>query len=78
MVVCLDCSLELAELHDLLAEQLNFPQWYGKNLDALFDCLSTMTQEVLLNVFHSEEKPQLLRVLMDSANVNPYIVLQLK
>ena len=78
MVVCLDCSLELAELHDLLAEQLNFPQWYGKNLDALFDCLSTMTQEVLLNVFHSEEKPQLLRVLMDSANINPYIVLQLK
>lgn len=28
------------ELHSLLAEGLQFPDYYGKNLDALWDCLS--------------------------------------
>ena len=30
-----------AEAHARLAEALDFPGWYGKNLDALFDLLST-------------------------------------
>ena len=29
-------------LHDVLAEGLNFPEWYGRNLDALFDCLTDL------------------------------------
>ena len=29
-----------AELHKYLASQLNLPAHYGKNLDALWDCLS--------------------------------------
>ena len=78
MVVSLDCTLELAELHDQLAEHLHFPEWYGKNLDALFDCLTTMTQEVILTVLNGSEKPQFLRVLTDSAAVNPYITVQQK
>ena len=28
------------DLHDLLARNLDFPDYYGKNLDALFDCLT--------------------------------------
>ena len=28
------------ELHSALAEQLAFPAWYGRNLDALYDLLS--------------------------------------
>lgn len=27
-------------LHDILAEQLALPEWYGRNLDALYDCLT--------------------------------------
>lgn len=27
-------------LHDILAEQLALPKWYGRNLDALYDCLT--------------------------------------
>lgn len=32
-------------LHDHLAESLDFPKWYGRNLDALYDCLTDMQEE---------------------------------
>ena len=35
-----------AELHSALAEQLAFPAWYGRNLDALYDLLSVETEPV--------------------------------
>ena len=40
----IDCEeLLLAEdLHEKLAEDLQLPPYYGKNLDALFDCLTEM------------------------------------
>jgi len=28
------------EIHEYLAERLEFPPYYGKNLDALYDCLT--------------------------------------
>ena len=28
------------ELHELLAQALGFPAWYGGNMDALYDCLT--------------------------------------
>ncbi|WP_211357244.1 barstar family protein [Nocardioides rubriscoriae] len=30
------------ELHDALAAALGFPDWYGRNLDALHDCLGDL------------------------------------
>lgn len=32
-------------LHDVLAESLGFPDWYGRNLDALHDCLTDVKEE---------------------------------
>lgn len=32
-------------LHDALSKKLNFPKWYGRNLDALYDCLTDMSEE---------------------------------
>ena len=29
-----------ASFHTVLAEALSLPQWYGRNLDALHDCLT--------------------------------------
>lgn len=29
-----------SDLHDLLSESLHFPEYYGRNLDALFDLLT--------------------------------------
>lgn len=30
------------QLHKALAEALRFPEWYGNNLDALYDCLTDL------------------------------------
>lgn len=35
-------------LHERLASQLALPEWYGKNLDALYDCLTGPGEEIYL------------------------------
>lgn len=36
------------DLHVLFREALSFPQWYGNNLDALYDCLTDISGKVRL------------------------------
>lgn len=43
------------QLHDTLAQQLAFPAHYGRNLDALYDCLTDLTEDVELRLVHREE-----------------------
>ena len=38
-VIDLSNVSSIAELHDILAEAMNLPAYYGRNLDALWDCL---------------------------------------
>lgn len=33
---------DAAQIHDYLKEILDFPEYYGKNLDALHDCLTDL------------------------------------
>ena len=33
---------DIAQVHDYLKEMLEFPEYYGKNLDALYDCLTDL------------------------------------
>ena len=40
--------------HNTIAEQLDFPSWYGKNLDALYDCLTDLREDTLLYILHPE------------------------
>ena len=42
----LDCEMmtDRDAAHEYIAEQLDFPDYYGKNLDALFDCLTDMSE----------------------------------
>ena len=45
MVIVLDASrmTDKETSHDYLKEVLELPEYYGKNLDALHDCLEEMT-----------------------------------
>lgn len=44
--VIIDCQelLHQEQAHSYLAEVLEFPDYYGKNLDALFDCLTELVE----------------------------------
>lgn len=72
-----------SELHDLFAQTLSFPEWYGRNLDALHDCLTALTEDVRVTVAEDEligtlgERyvRTLLRLLRDCAEENPHIQL---
>ena len=52
IVVILDGSTSPTKeaLHQHLARELNFPVWYGRNLDALFDCLTAVSEEVTITL----------------------------
>lgn len=41
-------------LHAFLAKKLNFPDYYGKNLDALHDCLSAYRTPLHITVTYTE------------------------
>ena len=62
---------------DILTKTLSLPEWWGRNLDALYDCLTDCDPPrhlTLRNRAVLEETPfgrRLLRVLTDAARNDP-------
>ena len=69
------------ELHAALARELALPDWYGGNLDALYDCLTDLGEETVLRVVHREVLEEklgptargLMQVLADAEAENPWL-----
>ena len=70
----IDGKLIKKEGHDYLKEVFNFPDYYGKNLDALYDCLTEIgvkTEVRLLNKdFVSND---ILLTFIDASDNNSYL-----
>lgn len=71
---------DVKELHAFLAAELELPSWYGKNLDALYDCLTELHDPVVIRIRWSWfQKPWFkaaCQVIRDAAEVNPYIMVR--
>ena len=48
---------ERGELHSFLAHELALPAYYGRNLDALADCLGDISEPLLLGVVRTRDTP---------------------
>lgn len=49
-----------ALLHAYLKEQCNFPEYYGNNLDALYDVLTERSESLEIKVEYAEELKEVL------------------
>ena len=54
--ITLDGNLlsDISTVHEYLKEMLDFPEYYGKNLDALFDCMTDL-DEIEINIISPSE-----------------------
>lgn len=76
----------LTALHKYLRSALALPVYYGSNLDALYDCLTEITEETELIVPQDVTKEeylgwygsQLLQVLQDAAEENPSLKVKIQ
>lgn len=72
------------QLHRAFAEALAFPDYYGKNLDALYDCLTDLfvdTKIVLVDAGALTARmgvygARVVRLLVDAAAENPRLHLR--
>ena len=88
MEIILDGQLmtDRSAAHDLLAEKLEFPAYYGRNLDALYDLLSTYPERIDVTLVHANRMLEnlgnygksLLRALQDAARENPNVDLTIR
>lgn len=73
------------QVHEYLQRALSFPDYYGKNLDALHDVLTDWDQPVTLAFVLPPETgemsaflPRFRRVLADAAAENPRLRVQVR
>lgn len=76
------------EFHEEVSQKLNFPDYYGRNLDAMYDCLTDIMEPVEIN-FYGVEKcresssemskyiESLKRMLADASDVADNLVINL-
>ena len=69
---------DAAKVHDYLMEMLSFPEYYGKNLDALHDCLTDLADVEIMITAPEEDGAifqRILRVFKSAENENASIKL---
>ena len=68
----------LQQMHEQLRKQLQFPENYGNNLDALYDMLTSRQAPLTIKVKKDPNKSwvRLMRMLRDAAAENPAITLK--
>lgn len=79
IVITAEEATTRAEFHNVIAQKLSFPDYYGENLDALHDCLTDICSDTTIRIVGFEKMrdnlgnfaKSLSRVLKASADENP-------
>ncbi len=83
MEITIDCGLieDRTGFHETVAKALNFPAWYGGNLDALHDCLTDIPTETRIRFQNWEALENRLgsyaagakKAILQAASANPHV-----
>ncbi|WP_103618080.1 barstar family protein [Campylobacter concisus] len=74
--------LEKEKMHEYFAKKFDLPEYYGKNLDALFDCLCEINEPTLIklkneNALDDGTKESLIHLFYDVCNENEMVKFEL-
>ena len=74
--------LEKEKMHEYFAKKFDLPEYYGRNLDALFDCLCEINEPMLIklkneNFLDDSAKESLTRLFRDVCNENALVKFEL-
>lgn len=61
--------------HGYIKEKLDFPDYYGENLDALFDCLTEMDRKTIIIKDSKIVDEEIVATFVDASKENPDIEL---
>ncbi len=69
-----------ADIHRILKETLEFPDYYGENLDALYDCLTDIHEDTAVGFCQRKDDSDAAvymrkaqRVFLDAEEENPHL-----
>lgn len=83
IIVELDMLDTKDRIHDFFSAELETPDWYGRNLDALYDELTSITSETVIRCYgRRADLPAytkgLVDVLRDAATENRYLTIEME
>ena len=83
-IVILDAKkmLEKEKMHEYFAKKFDLPEHYGRNLDALFDCLCEINEPTLIklkneNALDVATKESLIQLFRDVCSENALVKFEL-
>ncbi len=81
--ITIDCRgfVPRSDLHKAFADALSFPDWYGNNLDALYDQLTSIGEQTVIHLLHWDEAEASMghyatctrRMMEDAQQMNPKV-----
>ena len=83
-IVILDAKkmLEKEKMHEYFAKKFDLPEHYGRNLDALFDCLCEINESTLIKLknesaLQDDTKESIAQLFHDVCNENEQVKFEL-
>ena len=74
--------LKKEKMHEYFAKKFDLPEYYGKNLDALFDCLCEINEPTLIKLKNEKflddsAKESLIQLFRDVCSENALVKFEL-